>query len=126
MARCITEAGSSGNRVEFRSAGADATAHLMIAGVLAAGCDGLERGLPVPPMSEGDMYTNPGDCAPLPATLADAIAAYRGSPLADMLGKDFSTNYLCTAEHELALAAENSPDPEVVNDWERDRFLAHC
>jgi len=126
MARCITEAGSSGNRVEFRSAGADATAHLMIAGVLAAGCDGLERGLGIPPMSEGDMYTNPGDCAPLPATLADAIAAYRGSPLADMLGADFSTNYLCTAEHELALAVDNSPDPEVVNDWERDRFLAHC
>lgn len=126
MARCITEAGSSGNRVEFRSAGADANAHLMIAGVLAAGCDGLERGLEIPPMSEGDMYTNPGDCAPLPATLADAIAAYRGSVLADMLGTDFSTNYLCTADHELALAAENSADPGAVNDWERARFLAHC
>ena len=126
MARCITEAGSSGNRVEFRSAGADATAHLMIAGVLAAGCDGLERDLEIPPMSEGDMYTNPGDCAPLPATLADAIAAYRDSAMADMLGADFSTNYLCTAEHELALAVENSPDPDAVNDWERARFMAHC
>jgi len=62
----------------------------------------------------------------LESLLADASAAYRGSPLADMLGTDFSTNYLCTAEHELALAAENSPDPEVVNDWERARFLAHC
>ena len=55
----------------------------MIAGVLAAGCDGLERGLEPPPMSEGDMYTNPGDCAPLPATLVDAIAAYRDSALAE-------------------------------------------
>ena len=126
MARCITEAGSSANRVEFRSAGADANPHLMIAGVLAAGCDGLERGLELPPMSEGDMYTNPGDCAPLPATLADTIAAYRDSALAEMLGTQFSTNYLCTAEHELALAAENSPDAEAVNDWERARFAAHC
>ena len=126
LARCITEAGSSANRVEFRSAGADATAHLMIAGVLAAGCDGLERGLVPPPMSDGDMYTNPGDCAPLPATLAEAIAAYDGSTLAEQLGEAFSTNYLCTANHELALATENSPDPENVNDWERARFAAHC
>ena len=126
MARCITEAGSPANRVEFRSAGADANPHLMIAGVLAAGCDGLQEGLEPPPMSEGDMYTNPGDCAPLPATLADAIAAYEGSALAGQLGEEFSTNYLCTANHEFALAAENSPDPEDVNDWERARFAAHC
>ena len=126
LARCITEAGSPANRVEFRSGGADATAHLIIAGVLAAGCDGLERSLEPPPMSIGDMYTNPGDCAPLPATLADAIAAYEGSALAGMLGETFSTNYLCTAKHELALAAENSPDPDNVNDWERARLAAHC
>ncbi len=126
MARCITEAGSAANRVEFRSAGADANPHLMIAGVLAAGCDGLERGLEPPPMSEGDLYTNPGDCAPLPATLADAIAAFEGSALAAALGEEFSTNYLCTANHELALAAEHSPNPEDVNDWERARFAAHC
>ena len=126
LARCITEAGSSANRVEFRSAGADANAYLMIAGVLAAGHDGLDRGLAPPPMSEGDMYTNPGDCAPLPTTLADAIAAYRHTMLASLLDLQFSTNFLCTAEHELALAAENSPDPEDVNDWERARFAEHC
>ena len=126
MARCITEAGSPANRVEFRSAGADANPHLMIAGVLAAGCDGLEQSLVPPPMSEGDMYTNPGDCPVLPATLAEAIAAYEGSALAAQLGEEFSTNYLCTANHELALASENSPDPEDVNDWERARFADHC
>ena len=126
LARCIAEAGSPANRVEFRSAGADSNPHLMVAGVLAAGCDGLERGLSPPPMSEGDMYTNPGDCAHLPATLADTIAAYRDSALAAMLGTQFSTNYLCTADHELALATENSPDPEAVNDWERVRFAEHC
>ena len=126
LARCITEAGSGANRVEFRSAGADANAYLVIAGVLAAGCDGLERSLEPPAMSEGDMYTNPGDCAPLPATLADAIEAYRGSDLASQLGEVFSTNVLCTADHELALAAGNSPDPEDVNDWERARFAEHC
>ena len=125
LARCITEAGSSANRVEFRSAGADANPHLMIAGVLAAGCDGLERSPELPPMSEGDMYSNPGDCAPLPATLADAISAYEGSGLASQLGEVFSTNFVCTANHELALAAENSPDPEDVNDWERARFAPH-
>ena len=43
LARCVVEAGSPANRVEFRSAGSDANPYLIIAGVLAAGVDGLER-----------------------------------------------------------------------------------
>ena len=125
MARCIAEASSPANRVEFRSAGADANPYLLIAGLLAAGADGIERALPLPAMSEGDMYSNPGDCAPLPTELAPAIAAYRDSELAKQLGDMFSTCYVATAEHELALAAEHAPDPETVNDWERDRFAPH-
>jgi len=126
LARCIVEAGSAANRVEFRSPGADANPHLIIAGLLAAGCDGIESGLQPPPMSEGDMYTNPGDCEPLPATLADSIAAFEGSSLAQPLGESLSANLLCTARHELALAAGNASDPDSVNDWERERFAAHC
>ncbi len=126
LARCIAEPGSAANRVEYRSAGADANPYVMIAGVLAAGCDGLERSLEPPAMSSGDMYSNPGDCTPLPATLSDAIEAFEGSELADQLGEEFSTNFVCTARHELALSEEHSPDPDDVNDWERERFAAHC
>lgn len=126
LARCITEAGSQANRIEYRHAGADAHPHLIIAGILGAGADGIERSLTPPPMSLGDMYTNPGDCAPLPTDLGDAIAAYDGSPIAAQLGELFSMGYVSIARHEDRLAATNSPDPDVVNDWERERYAAHC
>lgn len=124
LARCICEGGSA-NRVEFRSAGADAHPHLIIAAVLAAGADGVERSLGVPAMGEGDMYGNPGDSAPLPTDLASAVAAYEGSPLAFMLGDVFSKSYVSIAAAEVAMVAEHNPDPDDVNDWERARFIEH-
>ena len=78
-----------------------------------------------PLMCEGDLYSNPGDNVALPTNLTGAVAAYQGSELAARLGEDFSTVYLCIANHEVALAAEHSPDPDDVTDWERDRFAEH-
>jgi len=123
LARCIVEAGSAANRVEFRAAGADANPYVLIAGILAAGCDGIERSLGLPPMSEGDMYDDPGDCTALATSLTGAIAAFEGSALASMLGDGFSRSYVTLARVEEAYAAENNPDPDDVNDWERARYL---
>ncbi len=125
LARCIAEPDSKANRIEFRSAGADANPYLIIAAILAAGADGVERALTPPEMSVGDKYTHPGDCVPLPTTLADAVASYKGSALAGMLGEVFSKSYVSIAEAEVALAAEHAPDPDEVNDWERERFIVH-
>ena len=125
LARCIAESGSGANRVEFRSAGADANAYLTIAGLLAAGTDGIDRSLDPGAMNEGDMYGNPGDCTPLPTDLAGAIVAYEGSDLASQLGDTFSRSYVSIAHAEVALAAEHSPDADDVNDWERERFIEH-
>ncbi len=126
LVRCIVEAGSRANRVEFRSAGADANAYLMVAAILAAGADGVERQLDLCPMSVGDMYADPGDCAALPNNLPDAIAAFEAGSLGAQLGEKFSVSYLCAAHHEAALGAENAPDPDDVNDWERQRYAEHC
>ena len=125
LARLTTNAGSA-NRIEFRSAGADANPYLAVAAVLAAGCDGLERQLALPPMAVGDMYTEPGQCAKLPATFAEGIAAYSDSALATALGAEFSENFVVLAEYEQALAAEAmAGDPDVVTEWERARYLEH-
>jgi glutamine synthetase len=124
LARCICEGGSP-NRVEYRSAGADANPHLIVASILAAGADGVERKLSIPPMSEGDMYGNPGDNVAIPTDLAGALAAFEGSALAGMLGDVFSRSYASIAAAELPLAAENNPDPDEVNNWERERFIEH-
>ena len=125
LARCICESASSANRVEYRSAGADAHPHLLIAGLLAAGTDGLEQSLIPPVMSEGDTYSNPGNSIALPVDLAGCLKAFEGSELATLLGDSFSKNYSSIAAHEVTHATEHNPDPDEVNDWERERFLEH-
>jgi glutamine synthetase len=125
LARCVVEPNSSANRVEFRSAGADANPYLVIAAILAAGADGIERGLELDEMGEGDMYGNPGDRAALPTDLDGAIDAYDGSELAGMLGDVFSRSYVSIARAEAVLGAEHSADPDDVNDWERERYREH-
>ncbi len=122
LARCIVEPGSRANRVEFRAAGADANPYLLIAGVLAAGADGIKHDRTPGAMSVGDLYTNPGDSTPLATTLQGVIDAYKGSELAAALGDMFSTSYLSIAAAEVAHAAEHA-DPDDVNDWERDRYI---
>ncbi len=125
LARCIADSGSSHNRVEFRSAGADANAYLIIAALLAAGIDGVHRNLDPGPLCVGDMYTNPGDHEALPADPAGVIAAFDGSALATQLGDMFSRSFVSIAQAELALVAEHSPEPDDVNDWERARYIEH-
>ncbi len=126
MARCIVEGGSSANRIEFRPAGADANPYLLIGGILGAGMDGIQRELAPPMMCEGDMYTNPGDNEALPTDLSGCIDCYEGSALSGVLGDMFSTSYLSIAKAEVSLAAENNPDADDVNDWERARYIEHC
>lgn len=125
MARLTMHAGSA-NRVEFRCAGADANAYLAVAGVLAAGADGVKFNRVLEPMSVGDTYTNPGSSPALPASMAEGIAAFEGSELAGRLGAEFSENFLTMARNELALAAEPmSASPHEVSSWELNRYLEH-
>ena len=124
MCRCTVGAGNA-NRVEYRAPGSDANPYLMIAGLLAAGANGLERELDPGPMSDGDKYDDPGDAVPLPANAADGIAAYEGSALAAALGEEFSTNFLLMANAELENFVDAGCDPagDDVSDWERERYL---
>ncbi len=70
------------------------------------------------------MYTNPGDCVAVPTDIDQAITLFEGSPIADRLGAEFAAGYVALARHEAGLAAERSADPDVVNDWERERYAA--
>jgi glutamine synthetase len=122
LCRCTVGQGAT-DRVEFRSAGADANPYLVIAAVLAAGADGLERGLDPGPAGTGDLYTEPGDHPKLPATLADALAAFEASELAASLGAEFSGNFVALARNEQALYDSNTGgDPDDVTAWEFARY----
>ena len=124
LARTITEAGSKANRVEFRSPGADANPYIAIAALLAAGSDGIERKLNLPPIASGDMYGNPGDSPALHLDYGDALAAFKASELAKRLGETFSIGYACIADAELGLATEaGGMGGDEVTDWERERYI---
>jgi glutamine synthetase len=125
MARLTMHAGNA-NRVEFRCAGADANAYVAIAGVLAAGADGIRNGLPLEAMATGDKYADPGDSPALPSTIDDSIAAFESSALASLLGSSFAENYLTMARNEQTLAAQAmAASPEEVSAWELNRYLEH-
>ena len=125
MARLTMGAGAA-NRIEFRTAGADANPYLAIAAVLAAGCHGVEKSVALPPRANGDMYAHPGDSIALPATMAQALTAFSGSDLATAIGAEIGVNIAVLASNELALASEHlQGDPDQVSDWERDRYLEH-
>jgi glutamine synthetase len=125
LARLTMHAGNA-NRVEMRSAGADANPYLAIAAQLAAGANGLESLSTLPPKAVGDMYANPGASPALPVSLAEAIDLYAGSSLAAALGAEFSRNFVVMAQNEATVCAGvMTGDADVITDWERRRFLEH-
>ena len=72
----------------------------------------------------GDQYENPGDHPLLPATFADGMAAFAGSPLAAALGDDFGVNFLALTTNELALYEANATgDVDDVTEWEFARYV---
>jgi glutamine synthetase len=123
LCRCTLDQGSA-NRVEYRAAGADANPYLILAAVLTAGADGLERSLDPGPAAFGDQYDDPGDHAVLPATFDEGVEAFRGSALAAALGPEFSANFLSIIDNEVSLYNEHAAgDPETVTDWEFARYV---
>ena len=125
MARLTMHAGNA-NRVEFRCAGADANAYTAIAGILAAGTDGVTSRLALEPISVGDMYADPGTAPSLPTSLSQAIEAFDGSALCELLGEEFCANYLTMARNEEALSREAmAASPDEVSAWEFERYREH-
>ena len=104
-----------GLRVESRIPGADTNPYLCFAALLAAGLDGIERGLDPPPAFEGNAYES--DVQRFPATLREATAALEQGTLArKAFGDDVVDHYLTYARTEQRLF------DQVVTGYERERF----
>jgi glutamine synthetase len=104
-----------GYRVECRIPGADANPYLAFAATIAAGLDGIERGLEPPARFEGNAYAA-ADLPRIPWNIVDAIEAFAGSQLArDAFGEGVHAHLLNTAREEWAAFGN------VVTDWERRR-----
>ena len=89
----------------------------MLAALLAAVHDGLERTHPVPPLTEGNGYA-PGAGEPLPASLRESIHALEhGTLLRGALGDAFVDNFLDLLRHEVQAFAGQ------VTEWEKTRYI---
>ncbi len=82
-------------RIELRLGDGAANPYLLQAAVLAAGLDGIERGLEPGPRSDVNTYLEPPQGArPLPTCQADALEAFRhDAPLRALLGEAFCGSY---------------------------------
>lgn len=128
----VCGADSKGVRVECRIGGADLNPYLACAALLAAGLDGIERGLDLPPPVTGDAYGGAGAAdgtgaggagavtgagtGHIPRTLGAAADAAEGSAmLRAALGDGVVEHYVHAARWEI------EEQNRVVSDWELAR-----
>jgi glutamine synthetase len=105
-------------RIEHRIPGADANPYLVIAGLLAAGADGLRRKLPTPPVWHGNAYVD-ATLPRTPSALHEALPLFEGSAFArEALGEAAHAHLANFGRQELAAF-----DHECVTDWERKRYF---
>jgi glutamine synthetase len=102
-------------RIESRVPGADCNPYLAFAAAIAAGLDGVERGLDLPAPFAGNAYDATG-LERIPSNIVDAIDALEQSTFArEAFGDAVHAHLVNTAKQEwLAFG-------RVVSDWERRR-----
>ena len=111
----VCGAGTKGVRIECRIGGADLNPHLAFAAQLAAGLDGIEKGMTLEPEMSGDVY-QAGNVPEVPKTLRAAAANLEGSAmLRAALGDDVVDHYARAARWEIEAL------DRAVTDWDRLR-----
>ena len=124
MVRVPPERGQ-GTRLEIRVGDGGANPYLVIAGILAAGLDGINRALACPPDAVGMAYDN--ESAPtLPATFTEALDALEAnSHLHEQLSKPLVETFLVMKRDEIERYTAEVEDPATreVTQWELDEYL---
>jgi glutamine synthetase len=101
-------------RIECRVPGGDVNPYLALAALIAGGLHGVDQGLPLEPLLEGNAYTS--DKPHVPTTLREARDLFAASDVArEAFGENVVAHYLNNADVELR-AFESA-----VTDWERFR-----
>jgi len=118
-----------GAHVENRLPGGASNPYLVMAGVLAAGLDGLRNHIEPPPATEGIAYGLP-DVENLPQRLEPALDALEGDDsLCASLGEEFVKLFVAVKRHEIGKAKAAIPEYDqptfldMVTDWERSEYF---
>ena len=94
--------------------GGDVNPYLAVAGMVASGLDGIERGLELEPAFGGNTYAS--DAEHVPDSLLKATELWQSSQWArQIFGEDVVDHYTNMAQVELAAFGR------TITDWERFR-----
>jgi glutamine synthetase len=106
-------------RIECRVGGADLNPYLAFSGLLAAGMEGMDKGLKLEPEFSGDAYADE-NIPSLPKNLRDALTALDGSSvMRAALGDEVVEHYLHTGRWEQMEYERRVTDWEVTRGFER-------
>ncbi len=104
-------------RMELRSPDPTINPYLAFALIISAGLDGIEKGIPLPPSVDEDLYNAneaiTGSLTPLPTDLAKAIKLAEGSTLVkEVVGEKLLNRYLLVKREE-AKAFSDTDDKQA-------------
>jgi glutamine synthetase len=104
----------AGLRLENRVPGGDVNPYLAVAGIIAAGLDGITRKLPLEPAFAGNAYAS--DSARVPSTMHEARNLWSESTwVKESFGAEVQNHYTNMVDVELAAYGR------AVTDWEKFR-----
>lgn len=114
----VPHARGQGTHVENRLPGADNNPYLMMAGVYAAGLDGIRNRIEPAYFIHGEDPAARGDLPPLPASLEQALQALReDEALVQLLDPAFVSSYCALKGNEVTRFGN------YVTDWEVNEYL---
>jgi glutamine synthetase len=114
----VISASSTATRLETRCPGADVNPYLAMAAVIAAGLDGVEKGLKLTALPITGVNQGAEDMTNAPRTLIDATQLFQQSGIArDWLGDVFVDHFSATRDWEWRQWLDS------VSDWDLKRYL---
>jgi glutamine synthetase len=119
--------GDSSSHVEMRIGEPAANPYLYMAANIAAGLDGIRRGLEPPAPVEADPYV--ADAPMLPTSLADAVSALEADKFYRQAFGDTLVDYILQMKHaevkryDAAVAENPPPEGQDVSDWEMREYF---
>ncbi len=107
-----------GLRLENRVPGGDVNPYLAVAGIIAAGLDGINQKLKVEPAFTGNAYAS--DSERVPSSMQEALALWeKSSWIKETFGAEVQAHYANMARVELAAYGKAVTDWELFRNFER-------
>jgi glutamine synthetase len=108
----------AGLRLENRVPGGDVNPYLAVAGIIAAGLDGIKNKLTLEPAFTGNAYES--DSARVPASMTEALELWENSAwVKEVFGSEVQAHYANMAKVELAAYGKAVTDWELFRNFER-------